>query len=77
MPLSKFRAAAEKGNAYMEITDRAGRVWQITNYDSPSGPAFSITVPDEPSKASGWASGFTAHFDGSIIHEPRRDGDKP
>jgi hypothetical protein len=55
----------------MEITDRSGRVWQIENYDSPSGDAFYITIPDEPSKAAGWASGYTAHFDGSITFEPR------
>jgi hypothetical protein len=23
---------------------------------------------------SGWASGYTAHFDGTILYEPRQDG---
>lgn len=57
----------------MEITDRSGRIWQVENYDSPSGPAFYVTIPDGPSEAAGWASGYTAHFDGSILYEPRQD----
>lgn len=60
----------------MEITDRSGRVWQVENYDSPSGPAFSLTVPGEPSGAAGRASNFTAHFDGSFIYESRKDEDQ-
>lgn len=46
------------------ITDRAGRIWIIENYDSPSGPAFCITFPDEVSQDH--VSGFTVHFDGEI-----------
>lgn len=47
----------------IEVVDRAGRTWSFGNYDSPSGPAFCITVPDE---LLDWAGGFTAHFDGTV-----------
>lgn len=60
----------------MEITDRGGRVWKIENYESPSGPAFHITVPDGPAEAAGWASQFTAHFNGSLFVVPP-GGDAP
>ena len=45
-----------------KITDRAGNVWEYGNYESPSGPAFWLTLPEKF-----WPAGtgnYTVHFDG-------------
>lgn len=55
-----------------EVTDRAGRTWRIENYQSPSGPAFSLTLPPELDPQ--WATGFTAHFDGHLNYLPQGGG---
>lgn len=48
----------------MTLVDRAGRTWTFENYDSPSGPAFCITIPDELTHDA--FSGMTVHFNGKV-----------
>jgi len=42
--------------------DRLGRVWEYAVYESPSGPAFWLKIPDE--LMGDHVANYTVHFDG-------------
>lgn len=53
----------DEGDSH-RVTDRAGRTWQYANYQSRSGPAFWLELPEEF-----WPPGtgnYACHFDGNI-----------
>ena len=54
--------ATNQIGAGRKFTDRKGRTWEYRVYNSPSGPAFWLTLPEEF-----WPLGtanYTVHFDG-------------
>jgi hypothetical protein len=57
----------------VELVDRAGRTWKFSNYTSPTGPAFCITLPDDLIE---WAGNYTVHFDGTLNIEEAEGGVK-
>lgn len=54
--------ATNQIGAGKKVTDRRGDVWGYGNYNSPSGPAFWITLPERYWPE--WAGNYTIHFDG-------------
>ena len=54
--------ATRQVGAGTKFTDRSGRVWECKSYNSPSGPAFWLTLPEELAPAG--TGGYTVHFDG-------------
>ena len=55
-----------------EIKERSGRTWEYRNYESPSGPAFWLTLPGD--LCPDGTAGYTVHFDGvmGVVQEVTR-----